>query len=179
VVNDGGIKRAKASVITSSRLLLCPLQVSDADNMVSVLAQPDLYRFTGGEPPDLATLTARYAMQVEGSLDEDEEWMNWIIRLRDAGEAIGFLQATVDIGLKVPEAELAWLISPEFQQRGFAKEAAQALASWLAVHRTSVLYAKIHPEHVASQLVARSLGLRPTGEFDEIHEELWTNSPPG
>jgi len=176
-VSDGGTDTSDARLIVTARLILRPLRVEDADTMTVVLSSPDLYRFTGGEPPDITTLTARYKMRMEGSLDEDEEWMNWIIVLDETGEAIGFLQATIDVGLDIPEAELAWLVQPEFQRRGFATEAAFGLASWLDEHRPAVLCAKIHPQHVASQLVATALGLHPTGEFDEADEELWTNRP--
>jgi len=176
-VSDGGTGTSDARRIATARLVLRPLRVDDADTMTVVLSSPDLYRFTGGEPPNITTLRARYTMQVEGSLDEDEEWMNWIICLGETGEAIGFLQATIDVGLDMPESELAWLVQPEFQRQGFATEAACGLAAWLGDHRPGILCAKIHPEHVASQLVATALGLRPTGEFDEADEELWTNRP--
>jgi len=159
----------------SARLRLHPLQVSDAEMMVDVLAAPELYHFTGGSPPDLNTLRERYEMQVEGSLDEDEEWMNWIISLRETAQPIGFVQATVDTGLSVPETELAWLISPTFQRLGYATEAVTALVAWLGEHRPSVLCAKIHPDHAASQLVAASIGLQRTHVLDQSGEESWTN----
>lgn len=42
--------------IETDRLVLTPLREDDADEMVKVLASPDLYVFTGGEPPTLDDL---------------------------------------------------------------------------------------------------------------------------
>ena len=55
-----------SKVVTAGQLLLCPLTVADAAEMVEVLADPTLYAFTGGEPPTLAELEQRYARQVAG-----------------------------------------------------------------------------------------------------------------
>ena len=64
--------------------------------MVGVLADARLYEFTGGEPPGLDDLHLRYERQAVGhSPDGTETWLNWIVRLRPGGEAIGFVQATV------------------------------------------------------------------------------------
>jgi len=48
------------------RIQLSPLTVHHAPAMVSVLADPSLYLFTGGTPPTLEELTARYARQAVG-----------------------------------------------------------------------------------------------------------------
>ena len=46
--------------IDTERIRLCPLEVSDAGEMASVLADASLYEFTGGEPPTVAELEERY-----------------------------------------------------------------------------------------------------------------------
>ena len=45
---------------------LRPLRVDDAAEMAEVLADPSLYEFTGGEPPSVADLERRYAVQTRG-----------------------------------------------------------------------------------------------------------------
>lgn len=78
------------------RIRLVPLEVGDAEEMVEVLSGEDLYTFTGGTPPTLAELRARYARQVVGrSPDGREEWHNWIIRTVPDDEPIGYVQATI------------------------------------------------------------------------------------
>ena len=82
--------------ISSARLRLAPLKVADAAEMVDVLSGEALYAYTGGAPPGLDELRARYALQAAGrSADGREEWCNWILRRKPGGEAVGYVQATI------------------------------------------------------------------------------------
>ncbi len=136
--------------LRTSRLLLTPLEVEDAAEMVTVLADPELYGFTGDSPPSLETLKHRYRAQVIGSPRKDETWHNWILRLGGPETAIGFVQATV-IG---DSAELAWVVGLAWQGQGYATEGAQAMRDWLAAVGTTQFTAHIHPDHLASGRVA-------------------------
>jgi RimJ/RimL family protein N-acetyltransferase len=157
--------------IRSARLCLVPLAVADADEMVGVLSGAALYTFTGGSPPSLAELRARYARLAPGrSPDGREEWRNWIIRREPGQTAVGYVQATiVDGGTRV---EIAWVVGLSWQRQGFAAEAVRALAAWLAARGVTAIQAHIHPDHVASAAVARRAGLAPTGQTDD-GEQLW------
>jgi RimJ/RimL family protein N-acetyltransferase len=128
--------------------------------MVDVLADPALYEFIGGEPPTEADLVARYTRQVSR-----EEWLNWIVRLRESGEAIG----TVQVTLKTDAAELAWVVSTKAQGHGYATEATQAVIAWLDA---DLLIAHVNPDHEASKSVAARLGFLRTGSIKN-GEERW------
>jgi hypothetical protein len=70
-----------ATRIDTRRLILEPLQVAHADEMVFVLGDEALYEYTGGAPPALEELRVRYARQVSGpSPDRTRGWLNWIVR---------------------------------------------------------------------------------------------------
>jgi len=69
------------SSIKTERLVWCPLRVSDADEMASVLADGSLYEFTGGDPPTGSELATRYQQQTAGSDMPGEHWCDWIIRV--------------------------------------------------------------------------------------------------
>jgi RimJ/RimL family protein N-acetyltransferase len=147
--------------------------------MVQVLADPALYRFTGGEPPTLEALRRRYAAQVEGrSLDGAERWHNWIVRLAPGGTApgpaIGFVQATVTRGGR--SADIAWVIGVPWQGQGHAAEAATAMVAWLLETGATVISAHVHPDHVASERVAARAGLVPTDELED-GERVWRLGP--
>ena len=157
--------------IRSARLWLVPLAVSDAEEMMGVLSAGALYTFTGGEPPGLDELRARYTRQVAGrSPDGSQEWHNWIIRREPGGQAVGYVQATVVDGGR--QAEIAWVIGVDWQGRGYATEAARALVAWLDSRGVTTIRAHIHPGHAASAAVARRAGLAPTGRVDD-GEQLW------
>lgn len=157
--------------IPSARLRLVPLTVADAAEMVGVLSGDALYTYTGGAPPDLGELRARYARQAAGrSPDGREEWHNWVLRREPGGEAVGCVQATVTGAGR--RAEIAWVVGLDWQGQGYATEAAQALVTWLDTHGVRVIQAHIHPGHAASAAVARHAGLRPSGTFED-GEQLW------
>jgi RimJ/RimL family protein N-acetyltransferase len=157
-----------AAVLNTPRLLLTPLRVEDASEMVELLASVDLYEFTGGAPSDLADLTARYQRQVVGrSADGSELWFNWIVRTADDVVAIGFVQATVRDSVRGATAELAWVVAPLLQGQGYASEAVDAVMKWLRAGGIRQFLAHIHPEHDASMRVAHRLGLQPTSNLYE------------
>ena len=77
-------------------LSLRPLRVDDAEAMAAVLADPDLYTYTGGTPPGEEELRQRYAILARGrSEDGAEDWANWIVVLEPEGRPVGYVQATI------------------------------------------------------------------------------------
>jgi len=148
------------AVLRGERVVLEPLRVEHAAELVDVLSDAALYRYTGGSPPGRAELEARYERQVAGSGDPTEEWHNWVVRLGDDGPATGYVQATV--GPDPATAELAWVVGTRWQGRGLAREAAAAVLDHLLASGVGRVVAHVHPDHVASQGVAAALGLAPT-----------------
>jgi RimJ/RimL family protein N-acetyltransferase len=149
-----------AEPIEAGRLLLEPLRPEHAAEMAPLLDDPALYVFTGGEPASAAELGERYERQARGrSPDGRELWLNWIVRERAGGRAVGYVQATVEPAGGA--AEVAWVVGTGFQGRGYAREAAGAMVAWLRGHGAAVT-AYVHPDHAASQSVARAVGLEPT-----------------
>jgi RimJ/RimL family protein N-acetyltransferase len=151
------------AALDSERLHLEPLTVEHADEMVAVLDDPDLHVFIGGRPATREELRARYERLVVGrSRDGHERWLNWVIRLRDDGRAVGTVQATVTEQDRTLTAEIAWVIGTGQQRQGFARESAHAMVAWLREQGVTTIAAHVHPQHEASKAVARALGLEPT-----------------
>ncbi len=177
VGRHGGRRLSGDGSILATRLWLVPLAVTDAAEMVGPLADPDLYRITGGTPPTLADLERRYRAQVAGrSPDGTETWRNWIVRLIEGEVTIGFVQATLtDAG---HTAEVAWVIGVPWQGHGYATEAARALVAHLVADGVETITAHVHPDHVASERVAAASGLIATDEIED-GERAWrlTRSP--
>lgn len=158
-------------LLTSERLTLEPLTEEHAAEMVSVLADPRLYAYIGGDPPNLAVLVERYRRQIAGPAALDEQWCNWIVRSTSTGRPVGFVQATVT----ADRADVAWVIGVDHQHQGFATESALAMSEWLTEAGVRWIDAHIHPEHGASHRVAAALGLEPTGELDDDGEAVWSS----
>jgi len=121
-----------APVLRTERLSLEPLRVDHAEEMAPLLDDPQLYVFTGGSPRTLQELRSRYEQQVTvWSVDGCKRWLNWIVRDRSSGQAVGGVQATVTVDGDAFAGQLAWIIGARHQRRGFAREAAVAMAAWL------------------------------------------------
>ena len=154
-------------------VVLEPLRVAHATELRVVLDDPGLHTFIGGTPATEAQLVERFGRQVEGwSPDRSERWLNWVVRRRADDQAVGTVQATVTSVDGSLAAELAWVIGTAYQGQGHARDAAEAMVRWLRLHRVSVLVAHVHPDHHASQAVARRLGLTRTGTWHD-GEERW------
>ena len=165
--------RVITATIETGRLVLTPLDVSDAAAMVNVLSSTQLYEFIGGDAPSLEQLEARYRAQLAGPSDPDESWHNWIVRLvgtaSDPPTPVGFVQATIT----GDAADVAWLIGVDWQGQGIARESAAALCAWLGDRGVERITAHVHPEHRASAAVAAACGLQLTDEIDEDGEQVW------
>lgn len=162
--------------LESERLALEPLRPQHAEELAPVLDDIALHHFVGGRPESARTLRARFERQVIGrSPDGRERWLNWTVRVRSTGEAVGTMQATVGGAERQTIAELAWVVGVSHQRQGIAKESAALVASWLRTHGVSVLRAHIHPAHHASMGVARSIGLLATDVI--THGEVRWESP--
>jgi RimJ/RimL family protein N-acetyltransferase len=153
-----------AEPVSARRLILVPLSVGHAEEMAAVLADPQLYAFTGGSPPTRQELRARYERWVAGSPDPAVSWCNWVIHLRSAGCLVGAVQATISTG-DARAAEVAWVVGTPWQGQGIATEAARTLVAWLEEQSIETVIAHVHPGHQASAAVAAAAGLAPTGQM--------------
>jgi RimJ/RimL family protein N-acetyltransferase len=154
--------------ILAGDLRLDPLEPADAHELAPLLDDPGLHEFIGGEPLSEPALEARYRRLVRGAPPgSGATWLNWTIRRVADGRAVGTAQATVVDG----DATLAWVVASRWQGRGYGSEAARALVSW-AEQEGLAAKANVDPRHAASERVAASAGLRPTGEWAD-GERIW------
>lgn len=159
--------------VATDRCVLQPLSRAYVEEMVGVLADSSLYEYIGGNPPSLGELQSRYARQALGhSPDGSQWWCNWIITRAEDNRAFGHVQATVQKSDQVLEAEIAWVIHPAMQGKGFATESAASMIQWLQNHEVRRFVAHIHPQHSASASVAERLGLETTGRQKD-GEDRW------
>ena len=162
----------RPATIATERLVLSPLRVEDAVEMVEVLGDERLYEFIGGRPAGLDELHARYARLLAGSGNPAEVWLNWVVRCRSDGQAIGTVQATVTAAGRRRSALVAWVIGVAWQGQGFASEAARALVDWLDGQGVDEIAAHVLPRHHASAAVATRAGLHRTNDQVE-GEDVW------
>ena len=152
-----------APALLGRRIRLEPLRAEHAQELAPLLDDPELHQFTGGRPAGQAALGQRYErLTLGGSADGTQRWFNWTVRRLDDERAVGTVQATVTEADGEATAEVAWVVATRHQARGYAREAAEVMVSWLRRSGVARVIAHIHPEHEASAAVARAVDLAPT-----------------
>jgi RimJ/RimL family protein N-acetyltransferase len=159
--------------IPADTVSLDPLEPADVHELAPLLNDPALHEFIGGQSLSERELEARFRRLLRGAPpDSGATWLNWTIRRRVDGQAVGTAQATL-VGL---DAALAWVVASRWQGRGYASDAARALVAW-ASDRGLTATAAVHPRHAASERVASRAGLRPTSEWAS-GERVWRVADP-
>jgi RimJ/RimL family protein N-acetyltransferase len=155
--------------LVTERLVLRPMRPTDADDLYTILRDPAIDTWMQEAPPeDAAEVRGRIASWRRGpARGSGERWLNWLARTPD-GDPVAHLSATVQGRV----AWLAWIVAVERQRRGYATEAARAVAHHLGARGIDSFAASIPAGHEASEGVARNLGLGVTDELVD-GERVW------
>lgn len=154
--------------IQGVRVVLVPLRGDDADELAGLLDDATIRAFFG--VAHRAGLRQRFASwERRPSPRGTRAWLNWAIRARDDGRALGWAQATVEGAA----ASVAYALLPAERGRGAASDAVRAMTAWLqAALGVEEVTASIAPANVASERVARAAGFRPTARWTD-GERVW------
>ena len=160
---------------TTDRLALRRPRDGDLEPLLPGWSDPEMTRYTGAraDPRDfVARMIADMQSKAPGESEPGGPWYQFVIERRRDGAVLGDL----GVGFAVPgerQVELGWRILPDFQRRGYAREAVAATIGWLiethGIHRFVGIAAS---ENLASIALLRSLGFRQEGRF---RESFWCN----
>jgi len=151
---------APETTLETLRLSLEPLVASHAAAIYEQMLDEQLYRFIPQSPPkSLQALESRYrVLSSRLSPEGQEAWLNWVVRLREPGNYIGTLEATVYANYT---AAIAYIIFPLFWQQGYAKEGCGRLLNHLFKdYGVSVVSAEIDTRNIASISLVEALGFK-------------------
>jgi RimJ/RimL family protein N-acetyltransferase len=149
----------RAERLVGERLALQPLRVEDAAELAPLL----------GDASE-ASLRERFTRQVVGvAPDGSALWLNWVVRDRRSGVALGTMQATV-VG---SAAELAWVVGVAHRGAGVASSAARLVVAWLGSRGVARFVAHIAPANAPSEGVARRIGMAWSGVVRDDGERRW------
>lgn len=112
-------------------LSLVPQTRAHADALFALLDDAAVHTYLDdARPLSSAALRERFArLESRGSADGREHWLNWVLQL-DAGELIGYVQATVCPG---GLAWIAYVLGRRHWGQGHAQHAARAMLDELHV----------------------------------------------
>jgi RimJ/RimL family protein N-acetyltransferase len=144
------------------RVVLEPLVAADAPELAGLLDVVGV--------PDVDALRERFARwETRRSPDGAETWLNWVIRDREDGRALGWAQATV----RGSRASVAYAVLPDARGRGAASDAVRTLVPMLRERGVDEIRALIAPDNVASQHVVRAAGFVETDQRAYDGEVVW------
>ncbi len=133
-------------ILTTARLLLRELTAAD---------QPFLAAMTDSvaDAGDwLARSFARYAR---------DGYSLWLAIARDSGEPVGQIGLLSQTVAGVVEPEVSYHLHAPYRRRGFAVEGAAAVRDWAFARGHDHVIALVRDDNLASQAVARKLGMTP------------------
>lgn len=159
-------------MLETSRLILRPLTLDDADDVVLYQSRPEAVRFVPfGVRDKAAVLEAIERQKSKVPLVESGDFFILGAQLKTTGQVI----AGFNLGLENAEdrvGEFGYMVNPDFWGQGYAFEGAKAILDYAfgdgAFHRVT---AQIDHRNEPSIKLAEKLGLRREATFVE-HERL-------
>lgn len=166
-----------AHPIRTPRLLLRPLTEADADDVFAYQSLPEVVRYLPWPLRDRAE-SLEHTRKRSGftRLENDSEALILAMELVGAegepGPVIGDLSVFLE-SAEHAQIEIAWVLHPDHQGRGFALEGARALLEFafteIGAHR---VMARLSPENGASVALCGRLGMRREALF--VESEIFT-----
>lgn len=142
--------------LRTKRLRFREMTDGDLEAMARLLADPHVMRYY---PRPKSRSEAQQWIAWNQANYRDFGFGLWIIETAD-GEFVGDCGLTMQEVEGQLEVEVGYHVRLDFQNQGFATEAAAAVKSVAVAHGIKRLIAIINPENIPSQRVAENIGLR-------------------
>lgn len=155
--------------IITERLVLRPLEMSDALSLFKLDSDPLVMKYLGNQPLTDISQVYTYLENIINQYTQNGIG-RWAVIEKSTNELIGWS------GIKFIDEEsngyktfydLGYRLRPEFWGKGYATESSQA---WIEAAESSFninkLYASAHVENTASQNVLRKVGFEIKGTYD-------------
>lgn len=150
-------------ILETKRLLLRDYKVEDWERVHIYGSDPDFSKYEFWGPNTLEDTKYFIADMVRQSHSDPRFKFDFAVCLRDSGLLIGGCGLRRETELS-QVANLGWAINPEFQNKGYATEAAKALIDMgFQKLNLAVIYATCDTRNAASYRVMEKLGMKRVG----------------
>lgn len=180
---------AETGPLATERLVLRPVLASDAAAIHRFRGNPAATRYLSHDPLSEEANRDRLAAAVALQAASTPELFNysWAITLRESGEVIGDARTWNSSNLSpagvletgkhpVHHAALAYVLHPDHQHHGYAREAAAALVKWLFTERRiGTIVAAAYEPNTPSISLLRALGFQD--DPDLLTDQPTTGKP--
>ena len=158
--------------LTTERLILGPWVDDDAAPALSIFGREEVTRWlTPAMDPvhDETEMRAALARWAKEDAELDPPVGHWAVRRREDDVLLG----SITLRRMPPyeeDLELAWQFAPDHWGRGYATEAARAVATWAFGESAHELFAVMRPANARAEKLARRLGMQWVGETDKYYD---------
>lgn len=164
-------------MIHTERLILRRWLDSDLDALTAINDDPAVYQWLAG--PFTREMNAASIKRQQG-FQAEHAFCYWAVEEKASGQLIGMaglMPVTFDAGF-LPAVEIGWRLSPSFQGKGYATEAAKAaLAHGFGPAGLDEIVSFTVPHNRASRAVMERIGLRHEPAMDFDHPRLPEGHP--
>lgn len=148
------------SIITTERLFLRQIDETDADSIVMMRSEKDVYQYFLN--PVKLTIED-HKKWFRDCYSKNDERMDWIAVNDLDGSLVGVYGAKKSSD---DEIELSYLTNRQMRGKGYASEAVNAVIKWCGDNwKNTVFSVSVHKDNAASLLFAKSIGF-----FEESSE---------
>lgn len=161
---------AVAVLLETPRLKVRDWQVEDAEPALRMYGDERVARWLSPameRVPDVEAMRELLGSWVAEQGSAPTPCGRWAVDLRDGG-LVGGLELR-----RMPpyyeDIEIAWQLAPEHWGRGYATEAATALARWAFDQSAHELFAVVRPANERGARMARRIGMEWVGETDKYY----------
>mgnify|MGYP001604868248 CR=1 FL=1 len=149
------------SILTTSRLDITPFGLGDLDDRLAYQSRDDVALYLYRAPLSREACAAGIERAIATTaLTAEGDTMMFAIRLHGEHRVIGEVVLTLS-SLSASQFEIGWVFNPEHSGKGYATEAARAIAglafSSYGAHR---LFARLDADNERSVLLCGRLGFR-------------------
>lgn len=158
--------------ITTERLVLRGLQLSDANALFKYRSLPEVYKFQGWKPQTLKEVEAFITEKISKAPNIPDTWYQLGVIIKETEELIGDVGVHF-IGPEDKQAEIGYTLNPEYQGKGYATEAVWGVLNYLFTtlkkHRIT---ASLDPRNEKSIALVERIGMRNEAHFIK---SIWLN----
>jgi RimJ/RimL family protein N-acetyltransferase len=149
--------------LTTERLILRPYETKDWERVHIYGADPDFSKYELWGPNTIEDSQKFVAEMVEQTKSNPRYKFDFAVCLKDSGLLIGGCGIRRETELS-QVANLGWAINPEFQNQGFATEAARTVIDFgINEIKLKVIYATCDTRNAPSFKVMEKLGMKRVG----------------
>jgi RimJ/RimL family protein N-acetyltransferase len=154
--------------LRTGRLLLRPLELTDAADVFGYVRDPDVLRYTTGRTPARLAETEAYLGEALSSPDT----YHWGICLPDSRPVVGVIEFSIDTPGR---ASIHYTLAAPLWGKGLMTEAVRGVCAWAfnALPDLRVIETSVAAENVGSARVLEKVGFRRLRRT----EERWEKEP--